>query len=198
MTAQMREFETLSRRVVLERGKYLTVEDRRVRLPDGSIEPRWPWVVTPDFAVVLPITEHGDFLCFRQVKYGIEGVTLATVGGYLEPGEDPLEGARRELKEETGCVADDWVELGRFIVDGNRGAGTAHLFLAGKARKVAAVNADDVEEQQPLYLDRAELEEALIRGEFKSLSWTALVALALQYLRRPRNPDSLSSSPETE
>ncbi|MEZ4613071.1 MAG: NUDIX domain-containing protein [Caldilineaceae bacterium] len=48
----------------------------------------------------------------------------------MEPGEEPLPAAQRELLEETGYVADDWTDLGRFAVDGNREAGLAHLFLA--------------------------------------------------------------------
>lgn len=178
----MRPWKTLSRRIVLKYGKFLTVESHTVQLPDGQVIPEWPWVITPDYVNVLAVTQDGEFLCFRQTKYAVAGLSLAPVGGYLEPGEDPLAGAQRELLEETGYQAADWVDLGHYGVDGNRGAGTAYLFLALGARRVAEAEADDLEEQQLLRLSRDDLEAALSAGHFKLLSWATVVALALRHL----------------
>jgi ADP-ribose pyrophosphatase len=86
------------------------------------------------------------------------------------------------LLEETGYQASDWIDLGHFAVDGNRGAGTAHLFLARGARRVLEPNPDDLEELQLLRLNRSELEAALAAGEFKLISWAAVVMLALRYV----------------
>jgi ADP-ribose pyrophosphatase len=85
------------------------------------------------------------------------------------------------LLEETGYQASEWIDLGRYGVDGNRGAGTAYLFLAREARRVTEAAADDLEEQHLLRLSRAKLEAALEKGEFKLLSWATVVALALRY-----------------
>lgn len=177
----METWKTLARRTILDHSKYLTVEEHTVALPDGRVISDWPWTIMPDFAIVIAVTEQGTFLCFRQTKYGV-GETLAPVGGYIEPGEDPLETARRELLEETGYTAEDWDELGDYQVDGNRGAGRAYLYLAHGARCVAAPDADDLEEQQLLLLHRAELEAALDAGAFKVLPWATAVALALRHL----------------
>jgi ADP-ribose pyrophosphatase len=180
----MQPWKTLARRTILSYGKFLTVESHTVELPDGQVISEWPWLITPDYANVLAVTEEGLFLCFRQTKYAIDGLSLAPVGGYLEPGEEALTGAQRELLEETGYQATDWIDLGHYRVDGNRGAGTAYLFLARGARQVAPVNADDLEEQQLLHLSRPELETALAAGQFKLLSWAMVVALALRYLEK--------------
>ena len=178
----MQTWKTLSRRPVFAHSKYLVVEDHTVELPDGRVLPNWPWVVTPDYVNVLAQTVDGRFLCFRQTKYAVEGISLAPVGGYLEPGEDALAAAQRELSEETGYAAGEWVALGRYRVDGNRGAGTAHLFLARNARQVSGAHADDLEEQHLLLLTRAELQTALAAGEFKVLAWAAVAALGLRHL----------------
>jgi ADP-ribose pyrophosphatase len=176
----MDSWKTLSRETVFDRGKFLRVEDHTVQLPDGRIIEQWPWIITPDYINVVAVTEAGEFLCFRQVKYAVEGEALATVGGYLEPGEEPLEAAKRELLEETGYEAPEWIALGHYAVDANRGAGTAHYFLALHAHRIAERNADDLEEQHLLYLTRAEVEAALDAGQFKTLPWVAVVALALR------------------
>jgi ADP-ribose pyrophosphatase len=176
----MRPWKTLSRHAVLDR-KYLTVEEHTVELPDGRVIPDWPWIITPDFVIIVAVTKGEEFLCFRQTKYAVEGICLAPVGGYLESDEEPLAAGRRELLEETGYEAPDWIDLGHYRVDGNRGAGTAYLFLAREARRVAEVCSDDLEEQELLLLTRSEVEAALETGAFKVLPWVAAIALALRH-----------------
>ena len=78
--------------------------------------------------------------------------------------------------------ATEWIALGNYAVDGNRGAGVAHLFLAKGAVKTQEINADDLEEQELVLLDRPEVEAALKAGAFKVLAWSANVALALLHL----------------
>ena len=175
----MQSWKTRARRTVWAQPPWLTVEQHTVELPDGRVIPDWAWVITPDYVNVVAVTTDQRWLCFRQTKYAVQGSTLALVGGYLEPGEQPLPAAQRELREETGYEAATWTELGHYAVDGNRGAGTAHLCLAQGVRQVAAIASDDLEEQEQLLLRRAEVEQALLRGEFKVLAWAAAVALAL-------------------
>jgi len=182
----MKPWKTISRSPVLQRGKYLTVEDHTVELPDGRIIEGWPWLAMPDYVNVIAETTEGNFLCFRQTKYAIgESTSLAPIGGYVEPGERPAQAGRRELREETGYDSDEWSFLGTFVADGNRGAGNASLFLARGARRVSTPVNDDLEEQKLVHLTRHELREALQKGEFKVLSWAANVALVLLQPERP-------------
>ena len=175
----MQQWKTLTSERVVEFGKYLTVERRTIELPDGRTISDWPWLIMPDYVNVVAVTDDDHFICFRQVKYAVEGTSLAVVGGYLEPGEEPLAAAQRELREETGYAAREWLSLGRYAVDANRGAGTGQSFLARGAYYVGDSVADDLEEQELLLLTRAEVETALANGEFKVMPWTTAVALAL-------------------
>jgi ADP-ribose pyrophosphatase len=179
----MKPWKTLSRETLFKFNKFLRAEKHTIELPNGRVIEDWPWLVTPDYVNVAVITRNGKYLCFRQTKYSVDGTTLAPVGGYIEPGEDPLAAARRELLEETGYQAPHWTHLGTYVVDGNRGAGKAHLFLAQDAVWVNVPHADDLEEQELLHLTRAEIEAALIAGEFKVLAWPAVMALALLQLK---------------
>ncbi len=178
----MKNWKTHSRRTALDLGKFLKVEVHHVEFDDGTTIPEWPWVITPDYINVAVQREQGDFLLYKQSKYAIEGDSLATVGGYIEPGEDPLGAAKRELLEETGYEAKNWVSLGTFAVDANRGFATAHLFLATGARSVQAPNADDLETYEMLILSKDELVEAVKSGRFKVMAWAAVIGLALLHI----------------
>lgn len=178
----MKPWKTKTRRTILDQRPWLLVENHTVELPDGRLIPDWPWIITPDYVNVVAVTAQERFLCFRQVKYGIEGMTLGIVGGFVEAGEEPLRAARRELREETGYEAVDWVPLGSYRVDPNRGVAMGHFYLARQAQYVAPRNADDLEEQELVLLTRSEMEAALDGGEFKVLAWAASIAFALRQL----------------
>ncbi len=175
----MSSWKTLSRRTVLDYGRFLKVEEHAVQISDGRVIPDWTWIITPDFINVVVVTVDEKFLLFRQDKYAVQGISLAPVGGYIEPGEDPLACAQRELREETGYQADEWIPLAQFPVDGNRGAGHAYFFLARGAQLATQPHPDDLETQELLLLSRTEVQAALAAGEFKLLPWAAAVALAL-------------------
>ena len=180
---ELRVWETVSRKTILEHSKFLTVENHVVKLPDGKIIPEWAWLIIPSAAIVLAVTEENEFLCFRQTKYAVEGTSLAPVGGMLEPNEKPIDAAKRELLEEMGYESPDWVSLGSHILDPNRGIATMHLFLALNAKQVAEPNSDDLEDQELLFLSQDEIENALNAGEFKILAWSAVVAMSLNYIK---------------
>jgi ADP-ribose pyrophosphatase len=186
-TTGLRLWETVETKTILSLSKFLTVESHTVKLPDGKIIPDWAWLIIPSAAIVLAVTEDNQFLCFRQTKYAVAGTTLAPVGGMLEPDETPIDAAKRELLEEMGYEAQNWVSLGSHILDPNRGIATMHLFLALGAKKVAEPNSDDLEDQELLMLSKNEIENALNAGEFKILAWSAVVAMSINYLNAQKN-----------
>ncbi|HEX5944506.1 MAG TPA: NUDIX hydrolase [Anaerolineales bacterium] len=179
---ELRVWETVSRKTILSHNKFLTVESHTVKLPDGGVIPDWAWIIIPSAVIILAVTGDKKFLCFRQTKYAVDGITLAPVGGMLEPDEIPLDAAKRELLEETGYQASEWVNLGSHILDPNRGIATMHLFLALHAKQIAQPDSDDLEDQELLFLTQSEIENALKAGEFKILAWSAVVAMSLNYL----------------
>jgi ADP-ribose pyrophosphatase len=175
-------WKTLSKKIVLTRGKFLTVEDHKIEFPDGKIIEDWPWVITPDFINLLAVTADQKFICLKHPKYAIDGITLAPVGGYMEKDEEPLAAAKRELLEETGYVANEWIDLGTFVVDSNRGCGKGFLFFAKNAVKVSEPTEIDMENPEIIFLTKDELISAILNGEFKVLSYALTISLALTKL----------------
>ncbi len=176
----MKTWKTLRRETLLDLGWRLRVEKHAVELHDGRVIDDWSWVVTPPYANVIAVTPDGKFVAFRQTKYST-GETLAPVGGHIEPGETPLKAAQRELREETGYAAPDenWMFMGTYPVDSNRGSGSASLFLVTGATYAGEAHSDDLEEQELILMTRDEVNAAVRDGAFKCLPWAAAFALAL-------------------
>jgi ADP-ribose pyrophosphatase len=71
-------------------------------------------VVHPGAVCVVPLMDNGDIVLVRQYRHAAGTELLECCAGTLEPGEDPLEAAGRELEEETGYRAEKLVERSRF------------------------------------------------------------------------------------
>jgi len=95
------------------RGRLLKVNEDEVSLPDGSTALR-EYVLHPGAAIILPVFDDGSVLLERQFRYPLGQHLYELPAGKLEADEPPLETAKRELLEETGYLAGEWRELGRF------------------------------------------------------------------------------------
>ena len=89
-----------------------------------------------------------------------------------------MDATRREFREETGYEAEEWVAVGRFIVDGNRGCGWCHCFVARGARKVREPKSEDLAEVEVSLLPWDRLLELLFTGEIIELASAATIGLA--------------------
>ena len=83
-----------------------------------------------DGVAVLALDERNNVLTVTQYRYVFGKTLLELPAGKLDPGEDPVTGALRELKEETGAVPDIFLPLGRILPAPGCYGETLHLFLA--------------------------------------------------------------------
>jgi ADP-ribose pyrophosphatase len=88
-------------------GHFLKVSRDRVRLPDGS-ETHREFIRHPGAVVILPLLADGRVLLERQYRYPNDRVFIEFPAGKIDPGEEALACAQRELEEETGYTATEW------------------------------------------------------------------------------------------
>ncbi len=88
-------------------GGFLKVSRDRVQLPNDAIAFR-EYIRHPGAVVVLPVFDDGRVLLERQFRYPLDRVFIEFPAGKIDPGEDHLACAKRELQEETGYTADSW------------------------------------------------------------------------------------------
>jgi ADP-ribose pyrophosphatase len=88
-------------------GHFLKVHRDSIRLPDGTQTKR-EYIKHPGAVAVLPLFDDGRLLLERQFRYPLHGVFIEFPAGKIDPDEDPLACAKRELQEETGYTASDW------------------------------------------------------------------------------------------
>ena len=92
-------------------GGFLQVHLARVALPNGAESFR-EFITHPGAVVILAFLPSGDLLFERQFRYPLRRVFLELPAGKIDAGEDPLQTAQRELREETGYTAASWHYLG--------------------------------------------------------------------------------------
>lgn len=130
------------------------------------------------------------FLIFRQTKYALEGrLSLAIVGGIIEPNENAIHAASREVNEEMGLDC-QFEFLGRFRTDVNRGMGWVNSFIGHSCKSkpirknadgnpIEEVGAPDSEKQNIISMTKEEVLKNVIKGEFLEVQWSNTVSLAM-------------------
>jgi ADP-ribose pyrophosphatase len=99
---------------VLYSNPWITVREDRVIQPDGQ-QGKFSVVEMKPGVSVLPVDDDGTVYLVRVYRYTLDRDCLEALAGGVEDNEDPVEAARRELREEAGIEARDLIDLG--VVD---------------------------------------------------------------------------------
>lgn len=95
---------------VMYDGNFITVCKDNVRLPDGSTSTR-EYITHPGAVAVLALLDNGKLVMERQFRYPLHREFIELPAGKIDANEDILLCAQRELLEETGYVAREWIHL---------------------------------------------------------------------------------------
>ena len=157
------------------KGKFLDVRSARVELPNGRVTGR-DIVRHPGAAAVVALTESGKIVLVRQYRTAIDRVTVEIPAGKLDPGEDPIECARRELHEETGFTATRMRYLTSIATSPGFCDEIIHIYMA-TGLTFDGANPDDDEFVNVDLVPLGELIDAVLDGKIEDAK-TVVGALA--------------------
>ena len=120
--------QTLDRRLIFD-GKVIRVTLDTVRLENGDTSMR-EVVHHHGGACIMPVTDNGEVYLVRQFRYALGEEMWELPAGKLEAGEDPFEAAKRELEEECGVTADEYIPLGCIYPTVGYDSEKIHIWIA--------------------------------------------------------------------
>lgn len=151
----------------LHRRPWLTVRKDRVKLPDGREHDEYYVLEYPSWINVLAITKDRRYVMVRQYRHGLGDVFTELVAGVVEPNENPLDAAKRELLEETGYGNGQW-RL-NMVVSANPGCmnNLTYSYIAEDVELVGEQHLDETEDIEVTLVDEAMLRRMLDSDEIK-------------------------------
>jgi ADP-ribose pyrophosphatase len=141
-------------------GKIISLDVDTVRFPDGSVG-ELEMIRHPGASAVVPFLsdprgEDPQVLLIRQYRYAAAGYLYEIPAGRLDQGEDPRDCALRELKEETGCTAEQMDHLYTIYTTPGFTDEKIHIFMAtGLVAGETKHEADEFLDLHPMLLSRA-------------------------------------------
>ena len=165
---------TLEKKYLIRRP-WLTARVDKVKLPTGAVIDDYYVLEYPDWVNTIAVTKDGRFVFVRQYRYALGKTLNELCAGVIEPGEQPVEAARRELLEETGFGGGDWREWMRLSANPGTHTNTTYCFLAEGVEPLSGQHLDRGEDIEVKILTREEVFEMLQKGEV----WQSLMAAPL-------------------
>jgi ADP-ribose pyrophosphatase len=165
---------------------FVTINQDTYLEADGSVS-TWDVIAGPDSAAVLAFTEGGtDVVLFEQFRVGPGKTLLELPGGYLNENETPVDGAQRELAEETGYESSAVYYAGSEWWSANSSR-RKHLIIAAEARLGSDPSWDPSEAGFVRLLPSDELMDFLLSGELTDagLACRGLMKFAASTQRSP-------------
>lgn len=159
----MESWEILESRYLVKRD-WMNVREDRVRLPSGLELNEFHVVEYPNWVCILCFDGDDRAVLVEQYRHGIGRSSVELPAGAIGKKEEPLEAAKRELREETGYEADEWEALGRCAPNPAKQTSYAHLFVARGARPAGAQQLDSTEAIRVRLVSTTELLRLADRG----------------------------------
>jgi ADP-ribose pyrophosphatase len=174
--------EQCIRSQTLAQGSLLTVKQDVVRLANGNVSQR-EYVMHPGAVVIVPVLANGNVLLERQFRYPLHQVFIELPAGKIDPDERILKTGQRELLEETGYAARNWVKLGVQHPCIGYSNEVIHIYLA--TNLLAGNHQRDEDEMMELFdMNLEQCLEMIHNGEITDSKTIVALFLADKYLQK--------------
>ena len=159
----------------LHKEPWLTIRKEKCELPNGKIMPAYYIIEYPTWVSVVALTKENKALFVKQYRHGLGVESLELPGGVVDAGETPVQGAKREVMEETGYEFESYEYLGKISPNPATSTNYMHMYLARGGEKVAEQNLDETEDVEVLLYTIDEVKQLLRENKIvQSLHCTTL------------------------
>lgn len=152
-----------SSEIIIDRP-WLRVRQERVTLARGTSIAEFHVIESPSWAAALALTADGQAVIVAQYRHGARGTSVELPAGVIDPSEEPLAAARRELLEETGYESDEWEHLLTVNTEPSRHTSQAWFFVAKNARRAGAPRQEATEDIEVRTVTFAQLVSLALDG----------------------------------
>lgn len=136
----------------------------------------------PCASAIVAIDEDNRIIMEKQFRYALNDYLLEIPAGKLDVGEDPLVCAKRELEEETGIIASEWISLGTIATSPGFCNEVIHLYVAkGLSKGEIHWDEDEYVEVERYTFD--ELLQRISEEKIKDSKTLSALLLAMPYLK---------------
>lgn len=176
-------WKTLNSRYVLN-DEWISVRADTCEMPDGTQVHPYYVIEFPHWANVVALTPAREIVLIRQYRHAYGKVILELPGGTLDEGEPPAKGVQRELLEETGFTASEFIETARVSANPTNHSNLSVSFLALNARKVSEQQLDASEDIEVVVTPLEEVKQLMKRNQLPQAMHVTSLFYALQYLEQ--------------
>lgn len=163
------------------KGQFVEVNEDQVIKPDGQ-PGTYSIVKIEAGASVLPLDTEGFVYLVESFRYALGRDSIEVASGTVEDDEQPIESAKRELREELGIEADDWVNMGQVDPITSIVQSPAYIFFATKL----SFTETDREGSEVMKTVKVRLDEAVkmvMKGEITHGTSCTLILKVNNYLQ---------------
>lgn len=172
-------WKRLKRKTLVD-TKFLKVFEDTVELPNGNVMDDYSVVQKPSFSMIIALDTENNLVTIDEYKYAVDQIIHTLPAGHINDGEQPLETAKRELREETGFTGGDWEYLGEYYDYPTKDLHRVHFVKAIGVTKTQETNFDPNEDLKQRVIPITVLKEEISRGEWRAnATLAALVAAGL-------------------
>ena len=172
-------------------SKWVHVKRDTVQLPSGNVGKR-EFLIHPGAVIVIPLFDDGELLFERQFRYPLNQIFIELPAGKIDPGEDLLFTGQRELLEETGYSATEWIYLGMQHPCIGYSTEIIHMYLA-RGLQAGKPSRDEDEALQLLTMDMDEALSKIQSGEITDGKTIIALMWAEKYLGGTWQPMSVDT-----